>query len=94
MRHVLLIFLLIISTNTHAISSVERENLIRIVQELELLKDDINAIENKILSPNAKQKFNYKSLLSDLDMICSGIKQATNSNSREPKVLTPLTGKY
>ncbi|MFW7525607.1 RAQPRD family integrative conjugative element protein [Vibrio ostreicida] len=83
-----------ISPSTYANSSVEKEALIRIAQELQLMQEDIDALQVKHASTTMTQKFNYEALLSDINVIRTGIEQATNSNSREPKNLSPLKGKY
>ena len=71
----------------------ERETLARLVHELELLRSLVDQSE-ATADPDARIRFRYDWLRSDLDRVREGIEEHIDAPRSEPRKVAPLRGDY
>ena len=77
----------------HAITDQERSELQRLYTELEATKAII-AVAEKAENSEDRRKISYAELRKDLEKMLQGLRDAINSERREPRSLPPVKGKY
>jgi len=71
----------------------ERQNLARLIHELDYLATLINVAEANV-SSDARIRFRYDWLRKDLNRIRSGIQDHIDAPRSEPRSIPPLVGDY
>jgi RAQPRD family integrative conjugative element protein len=71
----------------------ERENLARLIHEVEALEPIVNAAESQANS-DARVRFRYDWLRHDLARVRLGIQEHIDAPRAEPRTFPPLRGDY
>lgn len=74
-------------------SDVEREELQRVLEEIQYVKNSLIIARNRADEGN-RLSFNYDALASDLGLITQGISDYLGKARREPRELHELKGDY
>ena len=95
MQRTVLLFILssALTMPLHAITDQERSELQRLYTELEATTAIIDVAE-KAANPEDRRKISYAELRKDLAKIRQGLRDAINSERREPRSLPPVQGQY
>ncbi|MDC5870286.1 RAQPRD family integrative conjugative element protein [Vibrio europaeus] len=94
MKKAVLLLVLLCAFNAHAISPEEKEHLALIVQDMEVLKYDIQSIEDRFAKSDDANKFKYKEVIKDLNLISDGIKRRVSEHSNQPVNFDEIKGNY
>lgn len=89
----LIVFALLFSTSTFADTDSERENLARIVKEINFLIGEVKAIEADA-PENTRIRFAYDLLREDLILMRQGISNHINGSLDATRPTKPLHGIY
>ena len=96
MRTIFLLGVIVIGlhcSHTLADADAEREALVRIMHELELL-DPLLAEAEAAADPDARIHFRYDWLKKDLERVRQGIEEHIDAPRAEPRTVAPLRGDY
>lgn len=80
-------------SSAHADGDAEREALVRLVHELEVLQTLIDHAE-QAADADARVHFRYDRLRQDLERVRSGIQEHIEAPRNEPRSVKPLRGDY
>lgn len=92
--HFIALLLVLISSSVYADQAeIERENLVKLVTEIDFLIDRVERVKHQGFD-QSRLKFNYQALSDDLILIRGGINDHLIGSLRSGRVIEALNGNY